>query len=525
MAAPTLVAAYVSPINPVGGAATLTSPSLSLQPGDIVTVLAMGAGANNGDHFNTPATTLTNGGITALKTHSGASDCPAGAWTFTVGGTGTQTGTVSVTTVMGGANTDNSFNFAVVAHRGATAPTATTSALGASSGMTVAYTASQADSAIAWIFGDWNAGAIGTVTPTSTSHSTSSPGPTALPQSAVLSGQYTENVAVLDDQTSTASVSYGVTGTSSTGPFTIIVVEVPAAAGGPATVSGAATLAAVSSLGATVTVTVIAADTMAATSSLGAPATLTRNADATLAASSSLGAPATLTRNAADTMAATSSLGAAVTDTVLAADTMAATSSLGAAATDTVLAADTMAATSSLSASASGIGTQSGAATLAATSSLSAPATLTRNAADTMAATSSLFASANGLQSGAATMAATSALSGTGTVTKTGADTMAAHSALAAPATLTVANAASLAAQSSLSAAAELSRLGVATITATSSFSATAQAFNPSGFRDLTITTTALGTRWTITPLTPKRWTTVPLGSRWTTSPIPPTEE
>lgn len=232
MAAPTLVAAYVSPINPVNGSATLTSPSLSLQPGDIVTVLAMGAGANTGDHFNTPATTLTNGGITVLKTHSGSSDCPAGAWTFTVGGTGTQTGTVSVTTVMGGANTDNSFNFAVVAHRGATAPTATTSALGTSSGKTVAYTASQADSAIAWIFGDWNAGAIGTETPTSTSHDSTTPGPTALPQSAVLSGQYTENVAVLDDQTSTASVSYGVT-TSSTGPFTILVVEVQGPSGPP----------------------------------------------------------------------------------------------------------------------------------------------------------------------------------------------------------------------------------------------------------------------------------------------------
>ena len=222
--APTLVTAYVSSINPVGGNASVTSPTLNVQGGDVITVIGIGPGGTIADAFVTPTTTIPIvGGSTQLQSHSADNDCQGAAWSYLVSGAlgSAQSGTVTV-----GVSTtsNNSFHFVVIIERGGQQPTVARSALQAGSSRTMSYTPSQANSSIVWAVGDWAAGTIQVVTPTSTSHTTSAPGPTALPQSAILAGQYTENTAIIDDAGAVAAVSYGISGTG-TGPFTIIVVE------------------------------------------------------------------------------------------------------------------------------------------------------------------------------------------------------------------------------------------------------------------------------------------------------------
>lgn len=213
---PTLVAANAV-VNST--AASIVSSSLTVQSGDVVTFTAVGEGAANGNSFGTPTSTITNSGITNLKLHAAASDTEAGIWTFTATASGSGTVTVPHT------GTVQRATLSVWVHRGGTAPTAARSALGTGSGRTVSYTASQADSAIVWALGDWSAAATVAETPTSTTHSSASPGPTAMPQSAQVATFYTQNSAVLDDQTSTSAASYGIGGTG-TGPFTIVVAEI-----------------------------------------------------------------------------------------------------------------------------------------------------------------------------------------------------------------------------------------------------------------------------------------------------------
>ncbi|MGZ4519097.1 MAG: hypothetical protein ACXVXP_05905 [Mycobacteriaceae bacterium] len=221
--APTLVASSIK----TGVTQTLASDSVTVQTGDVVTVLC-GDEGNSTESFNTPVTTISNSGITLLQSHPASSNCAGGAWTFTVTANGS--GTVTSQCTQAGINQV----IAVFVDRGGTAATAARSALSAGSGRTVAYTASQADSALHWMVLDWAAATAQTPVPTSTSHTTTTPGPAATPQSATVASIYTENVATLDDQPSTASTGYGIGGTG-TGPFTIIVVEVQGAGGAPAT--------------------------------------------------------------------------------------------------------------------------------------------------------------------------------------------------------------------------------------------------------------------------------------------------
>lgn len=223
MAAPTLIASSIK----TAAASSITSDSLTVQAGDVITILAMDEG-NSTEQFGTPTTTLTaNGtGIVQLQNHAASSNCAGGGWTFTVGTGGTGTVSLTWSTLPAARNVV----LAVFVDRGGVAATATRSALSTSSSRTVAYTASQAHSAIHWILGDWAAATAQTPTPTSTSHTTTTPGPAALPESATVSGLYTQNVATLDDQASTSSVGYGIGGTG-TGPFTIIAVEVQGTGG------------------------------------------------------------------------------------------------------------------------------------------------------------------------------------------------------------------------------------------------------------------------------------------------------
>lgn len=225
--APSLVAAYSALTT---GNLTSTSPSLSLQAGDIVVVLAMGEGANSGDTWSAPTTTFANGGVTQLQLHAASSNnCNGGAWTFTVSTTGS--GTVSIVQTQGAAGTKVQ-TVAVLAYRGGVAPTSARSAQQAGSGRTISYTASQADSAMCYIIGDWAAAAVQTPSPSS-AHTSASPGPTATPYSLASGTAMTGYAVVYDDQTLTTAQTYGIGG-SGTGPFTIVVVEVQGTGGSAA---------------------------------------------------------------------------------------------------------------------------------------------------------------------------------------------------------------------------------------------------------------------------------------------------
>lgn len=82
---------------------------------------------------------------------------------------------------------------------------------------TVALTpAGGAHSGIMWLVGDFSAGASPAATPT----------PTDARQAAVDSGRYSFVVADITDQASAGSVNYGLTVTGTTGPYSIVVMEV-----------------------------------------------------------------------------------------------------------------------------------------------------------------------------------------------------------------------------------------------------------------------------------------------------------
>lgn len=211
--------------------ASITSASLTLAVGDVVVFGSEGEGGTVGNTYNAPSTTLTvsGGSITQLQLHAASSDCEGGLWTFTVG-SGTTTGTVTVNP----SNSATRHNLFVGVWRNGTQPTVGRSTISTGSGRTVSYTPSQADSAILWMQADWAAAAVQSATPTPTTHTAGSPGPSAVPQSALVTGFYTWYASELDDQTSAGAVSYGIGGTG-TGPFTILVAEIQGTGGAVAT--------------------------------------------------------------------------------------------------------------------------------------------------------------------------------------------------------------------------------------------------------------------------------------------------
>jgi hypothetical protein len=221
--APTLVGASVVTIN---SGASGTTPTLGpFQVGDVVHILAGNEGNTNGDAISSVTTTFTNGGIAPLQNHAAASNCGAAAYTFTITAVGSGTVTVTQTGAL------LHMDAVILVHRGGVGATVTRSAIQMGSSRTLAYTASQADSALAWAVFDWAAAATVAATPTATTHTTSTPGPSALPAAAAVNPNYTYYDELLDDQTSTASTGYGIGGTG-TGPFTIVVVEIQGTGGG-----------------------------------------------------------------------------------------------------------------------------------------------------------------------------------------------------------------------------------------------------------------------------------------------------
>lgn len=216
--APTIVAIAVAKTT----TSTVATPSLVLQVGDVVSAIAITEGSASGA-WNAPSTTLSNSGISTLQTHVGGTDCGGQAFTFTVAA-GTTTGTVTATI----SQASESLTLFVVVCRGASQPTASQSLLVAGSSRTTSYSSTYADSVVMTGIGDWAAAAAQSLVPTSSTHASGTPGPSAAPNSdATETGIYTHYSAVYDDQVSTSPISYGIGGTG-TGPFTIVLIEIPA---------------------------------------------------------------------------------------------------------------------------------------------------------------------------------------------------------------------------------------------------------------------------------------------------------
>lgn len=203
--------------------ASEASATLTWQTGDVLVVFATNEGANNGLTFTIANTGSGLPAWTVLANHASSSDTAMYAWATqaTANGSGVVTVTIS---------TANEMAMSVYQYR---APSGTTIAVGHSAIATnktttqhvVALVMSSPDSSVAWCASDWSASAVETATPTSTTHSAASPGPSASPLTGLQATHYTFYFEELDDQTSTGTINYGTTATAN-GPVAIVAVEI-----------------------------------------------------------------------------------------------------------------------------------------------------------------------------------------------------------------------------------------------------------------------------------------------------------
>ena len=202
MAAPTLISYTETTWTTT--ATTLSTASVSWQTNDVLVVIsgAEGAGANLG----TPtATGLT---FAKQKSNTAAGSCEAFVATAVAGSS--SSGAVTVTS-----SASQHYGFGVWVWRSSTG-------VGNSSEQhtttkTVSQTNTAANGGMVWGAFDFNADAAFTA---------GTPTPTNTPQKAQDAGRYSFGVFDLADQTSAGAVSYGFTGGGTTGPYSLVVVEV-----------------------------------------------------------------------------------------------------------------------------------------------------------------------------------------------------------------------------------------------------------------------------------------------------------
>jgi hypothetical protein len=207
---------------PTGG--TVVSASLTWQVGDILVLLATGSGAANGNTF-APSNTGSGLAWTQKQLHAASSDTEIGAWVATATANSSGTVTITMTTTANDAAQMGVYQFR--------APSGSTIAVGNTAIVTgktttqhvVGLLMTRPNSAAVWVSSDWGAAAVETVTPTPTTHSNVSPGPSASPFSLVSTTNNTGYISELDDQVSTGTINYGTTGTTG-GPFAIVAVEI-----------------------------------------------------------------------------------------------------------------------------------------------------------------------------------------------------------------------------------------------------------------------------------------------------------
>lgn len=193
-----------------------STATLTWQTNDLLLALAANAGASPNDTFNVPTNTGTGLAWSQVVLHAASSDTGLGCWVATANAAGS--GVVTITNSTGVA----SDNLTVAAAQWRP-PTGYTLAVGgskltldqsnATNGATnvAALAMTATDSAVLWFVNDWGANSIANLTPspTPTTHSATTPGPTALPFSLTISGQYTVLIDVLDDEPSSGTINFG----------------------------------------------------------------------------------------------------------------------------------------------------------------------------------------------------------------------------------------------------------------------------------------------------------------------------
>lgn len=207
MAAPAFIS-YNEPTNFTSAATTkATVSAISWNDGDIIVVVAGAEGANGSARLGTP----TASGLTFTKRAQNVTNSTCEAFTATAVASGSGSDNVTVTS-----STSQKYGFGVWVWR--TSAGIGNNAEQHSATKTRALVPVGADSAIMWGIFDFNAETVHAITPTVTTTR----------EATQSSPNYTAHVADLFDQTSAGSVSYGISGGSSTGPYTIVIQEVQA---------------------------------------------------------------------------------------------------------------------------------------------------------------------------------------------------------------------------------------------------------------------------------------------------------
>lgn len=205
MGAPTLVS-YTDTGFTTGGAGHTTGAAVSRNNGDLLVFIAGSEGPDALSATNDSVNGIT---WTTQKSNSVANTC--GTMLATAVASSTASATISGSN---GTNSSDHWGFSVWVFRNTQG--VGNSAEQHTSTKTVSLTPTAADGAICYAVFDFAAGALGSLTPS----------PSDSRQAAVDSGHYTFYVGDLTDQSSAGAVSYGVTGTSSTGAFSILAFEV-----------------------------------------------------------------------------------------------------------------------------------------------------------------------------------------------------------------------------------------------------------------------------------------------------------
>jgi hypothetical protein len=235
MSAPTLIAFAETESAPASGG-SVTTASVSWQVGDVVLLLAGTEGGTGGETLGTPSTTGSGVALAQKQRHDSTGSDPGGVGYAAVA-TAASSGTFSISQT-NGATAARNVLLGVYIFRGSAGVGNT--AISTGSSRTVSLTLlGGADGSVAWVVMDWAAAVPVAFSPSATTHSSGSPGPTASPLSAAVGSSFTYYIGDLDDQPSTGAVGYGVGG-AGTGPFTIVSMEAKsggAAAGAPTPVA------------------------------------------------------------------------------------------------------------------------------------------------------------------------------------------------------------------------------------------------------------------------------------------------
>lgn len=189
------------------GTPKVTPAAVSWQTGDVIVVLAGSEGFS--DVLGTPTAT----GLTFTKQqdilNNGNTQCAAFVAAAVAGST--SSAVVNVTNTGSG-----QWGFGVWVWRLSGGIGNSQKSANGNTAKTISLTPTAADSAIMWGSFDFNADGA----------PTGSPAPTNTRQSAQSAGHYTRGVFDLTDQTSAGAASYGFSGGGTTGPFSIVALEI-----------------------------------------------------------------------------------------------------------------------------------------------------------------------------------------------------------------------------------------------------------------------------------------------------------